>query len=354
MAKVISLLKTDNIPFANQNLKLSKTIGIEKIEEHPRFKSLFPIKTDVVERIADNIKKNGYDSSQPVHIWVKKENDTEHLYLIDGYTRLSASKKAGLVTIPYFSHTNFETEEDAVKYALHLQVDRRNLEGTALLNAVKELMGTDYIQNFEGNKNAAIGELIGKSEKTVERSNYVMANATEEQLAKIDEGSETPNSIYNELKSDELINKSATEEQKAEIEAGTKNKKEVVSEIKQAKKAKKEAEAETDFDDELSDALEDNSENPAPVFIHERKEQVSDRLPPEVDSERTYERKQAYELGLKKGSDLAYEIFDYICSELENGKSIQDIKDDEHFSDFSVYKIYKAFSLDENSQDSEE
>ena len=354
MAKVISLLKTDNIPFANQNLKLSKSIAIEKIEEHPRFKALFPIKDDVVGRIADNMTKNGYDSSQPVHIWVKTEDDTEHLYLIDGYTRLSAAKKAGLKTIPYFSHNDFETEEDAVKYALHLQVDRRNLEGTALLNAVKELMGTDYIQNVEGNKNAAVGALIGKSEKTVERSNYVMANATEEQLAEIDAGTATPNSVYNDLKRDELISESATEEQIAEIEAGKKDKKEVAAEIKKSKKAKKETEEETDLDDDISDALEDNSGNPAPVFVHERKEQPSDRLPPEVDSERTYERKQAYELGLKKGSDLAYEIYDYICTELENGKTLQDIKDDEHFADFSVVKIYKAFSLDDENTDSEE
>ncbi len=353
MAKIISLATTNNIPFANQNLKLSKTIGIDKIEEHPRFKNLFPIKADVLERITNSIKEKGFDSSHPVQIWVKTENDTEHLYLIDGYTRLTASKKAGLTAIPYYPHNEFETEEDAVKYALHEQVDRRNLEGTALLNAVKELMGTEYIQNMAGNKNAAIGEIIGKSEKTVERTNYVMANATEEQLAKIDAGTETPNSIYNELKGDELINTSATEEQKAEIEAGTKNKKEVVSEIKKAKKAQQEAEKETDFDEDLSDALEDNSGNPAPVFVHERKE-VSDRLSPEVDSERTYERKQAYKLGLKKGSDLAYEIFEYICFELENGKTVQDIKDDEHFSDFSVYKIYRAFSLDENSTDNEE
>lgn len=202
MAKKLNIVTNANkggLPVQNQGLKLSKIIAIEKIEEHEQFKELYSIDEDLLERISEDMKQNKFDASQPVHIWLSKENDIEHFYLIDGYTRVKAAKLAGLQTVPYFEH-NFEDFEEAHRYALHLQVDRRNLESSDLLKNIEVLMGSDYIQNMKGNKNAAVGEMLGVSEKTVERANFVEKNATEEQLEAIESGETTINSTYNELK----------------------------------------------------------------------------------------------------------------------------------------------------------
>lgn len=256
MAKKLSIVTNGNkggLPVQNQGLKLSKIIAIEKIEEHEKFKELYSIDEDLLERIVEDMKQNKFDASQPVHIWLCKENDIEHFYLIDGYTRIKAAKIAGLQTVPYFEH-NFENFEEAHRYALHLQVDRRNLESSDLLKNIEVLMGSDYIQNMKGNKNAAVGEMLGVSEKTVERANFVKKNASEEQIAEIEAGEATINSTYDDLK-------------------GKKKKKE------------KESEEETS-DEEISEALEDSDGEPRSVTVKSRDMSVQYNAPEETEMDK--------------------------------------------------------------------
>lgn len=254
MAKKLSIVTNGNkggLPVQNQGLKLSKIISIEKIEEHEKFKELYSIDEDLLERIAEDMKQNKFDASQPVHIWLFKENDIEHFYLIDGYTRIKAAKIAGLQTVPYFEH-NFENFEEAHRYALHLQVDRRNLESSDLLKNIEVLMGSDYIQNMKGNKNAAVGEMLGVSEKTVERANFVKKNASEEQIAEIEAGEATINSTYDDLK---------------------------------GKKKKKESEEETP-EEEISEALEDSDGEPRSVTVKSRDMSVQYNAPEETEMDK--------------------------------------------------------------------
>lgn len=356
MAKKLSIITAGgNLPFANNGLKLSENILIEKIEEHEKFKSLFSIDKTLLDRIASDIEKNSFDSSQPVHIWVTKDDDgTEHNYLIDGYTRVAASKIAGIKMIPYFKHT-FETFEEAHRYALHLQTDRRNLSGIDLLKNIRELMGSDYIQSIEGNKNEAIGKELGVSEKTVERANKVNSMASGEQIERIENGEASPNQIYNEIINQETVNEEATDEQRERIESGEATVKDICKEIKAEKKSRK-ASKKKSSDDDISEFLSTNEGTPAGLnFNHsDGIERPAYRLSPEEDSERTKERKAAYEAGLKKGSDLAYEVYDFILSEIESGRSAEKIRNDSHFDDFSVARIYKAFNLSDEQKQEEE
>ena len=358
MAKKLSIITAGgNLPFANNGLKLSENILIEKIEEHEKFKSLFSIDKTLLDRIASDMEKNSFDSSQPVHIWVTKDDDgTEHNYLIDGYTRVAASKIAGIKMIPYFKHT-FETFEEAHRYALHLQTDRRNLSGIDLLKNIRELMGSDYIQNIEGNKNEAIGKELGVSEKTVERANKVNSMASDEQIERIESGEASPNQIYNEIIEQETVDEEATDEQLNRIESGEASIKDICKEIKAEKKSRKSTKKKsTDKDDDISESLSTNEGTPAGLnFNHsDGIERPSYRLSPEEDSERTKERKAAYEAGLKKGSELAYEIYDFILSEIEKGKTSEEIRNDSHFDDFSAARIYRAFNLDDEQKAEEE
>lgn len=209
MAKQILSLKTNSssIPLANGGLKLSKKIDISKLEERPRFKSLYDIDDNVLKRITEKIKTTGYDDSQPVHVWVKKDEEGNvHYYLIDGYTRKEASLLAGEVVIPYFEHS-FDDEEQAYLYALSLQVNRRNLSSGELIKNVIALMGTDYIQNTPGYMADKIAEEVGCSPRTVEKAIFVANNSDEDELELVKSNKKTINKSYNEKHPKKNINK---------------------------------------------------------------------------------------------------------------------------------------------------
>ena len=65
-------LITNNLPVANQGLKLSKTILISKIEMHPKFQSLYHIDEDTLERITNNIKENGFNIRCKMEGWQRE------------------------------------------------------------------------------------------------------------------------------------------------------------------------------------------------------------------------------------------------------------------------------------------
>lgn len=325
MAKTLNILKAgSSIPFADNGLKLSKSIKISEIEYHEDFKSLFTIDENLLKRITDSMLENKYDNSQPIHIWVYTDKTgITHLYIIDGHTRLKAAEQAGFETVPYYEH-KFESFEEAYKYVLGLQVNRRNLDGGELLRNISKLYGTDFIQNTEGKKSEAIAEILGKSDRTVEKGLYVIENADEETLAKIDSGETTVNKAYKQIKSKEKEQDQISEENKK---------------------------VEPNFDsfaeiEELSDSLEDNSGNPRPVIIG-YEELKSDRLSPEEDSKRTTERRESYLLGL---SDGFYKALVFACSEIAKGKTPEEVYTDERVSDLSPSVIEK-FELPNDAEE---
>lgn len=366
MAKKI-IFSTNTSPVADGGLKLSKTIAIEDIEKHPEFEKLFPIKEDVLERITANMKEKGFDGSQPVQIWLSTDtNGVVHNYLIDGYTRYRAAQDAGLKTVPYYGQ-RFENQDEAMRYALHLQVDRRNLEGIGLLNAIQKLMGSDYIQQHiheaGGKTSEMIGDIIGTSGRTVARGINVLNNATEEQINQIASGEKTVNQVSNEISDQNLVDNNATEEQLADIENGDKTTQEVAKEIKAAKKQskksskpKKESEDDDFYDDGASDALSDNEGNPAGLnFSHsDGIERPSEPFHKEDDTDRWVKEKNiqveaAHKDGYEKGySEGAYDVWSKIVEMLKNGSSTEDIENSDEFSDFTYSEISKKLSDSQN------
>ena len=290
MAKRINILNAGStVPFADGGLKLSKSIKISEIEYHPDFQLLFKIDEELLERIINSINENGFDASQPVHIWVKTDDDgTTHNYLIDGYTRIAALKQAGHETVPYFEH-KFETFDETYKYVLGLQVNRRNLEGSELLRNVSRLMGTEFIQNAEGKKSEAIAEILGVSDRTVEKA-----------IAVSESGELSVNKAYKHEKE---------------------------------KKSKKETEQNTSIDsftieesDDFSDALDDSDGNPKGLVVSDHSDHIERpdyKLSPEQDTERTRERRNAYESGFVEGFEQAAS---YIFYQLRNSILMEEVE----------------------------
>lgn len=331
MAKKITLTKLGGkAPFADGGLRLSKSILIDKIEPHEDFRSLFRIGDELLERITNSIRENSFDASQPLHIWTKAGDDgLVHNYLIDGYTRLEAAKNAGLDTVPYFEH-KFGTFDEAYKYALSLQVNRRNLEGGELLRNVSRLMGTDFIQNAEGKKSEAIAEVLGVSPRTVEEAISVAKNADEETLAEIDSGEKSVHKAYKETKKKREKREDAPDEDENDDFNDVSGK-----------------DGDDDFGD-ISDALGDSEGNPREVHVHSR--DMTERLSPPEQSDidaRLIERfKEGFVSGFKSGfSEGAYQVYDRMLSMLKDGKSVAEIEDSEAFSDFTFTVAAPKFEV---------
>lgn len=332
MAKRINILGAGPaVPFADGGLKLSKSIKISEIEEHPDFKSLFKIDDELLKRIVESINENGFDASQPVHIWVKTDEDeTSHNYLIDGYTRIAALKQSGHETVPYFEH-KFESFDNAYKYVLGLQVNRRNLESSELLRNVSRLLGTDFVQNAEGKKSEVIAEVLGVSDRTVEKAISVSENADEETLAKIESGELSVNKAYKQEKAKKKAERNVSPEEEElpppfpEVEG-------IMS----------------DGADDISDALEDTDGNPPTVFVRSR--DMSEHFTPPQEDEfdkRLIERyKDGFAAGIKQGfSEGAYQIYDKIISMMHEGKTVEEIENDDLFSDFTFSEIAPKFEI---------
>ncbi len=331
MAKEITFTRLGGkAPFADGGLKLSKSILIDKIEPHEDFKSLFKIGDELLERITNSIRENSFDASQPLHIWAKAEDDGSiHNYLIDGYTRLEAARNAGLDTVPYFEH-KFETFDEAYKYALSLQVNRRNLEGGELLRNVSRLLGTDFIQNAEGKKSEAIAEVLGVSPRTVEEAISVARNADEETLAEIDSGEKSVHKAYKETKKKREKRGVAPDENDGDDfnDATWKD-------------------GDDNFGD-ISDAPGGSEGNPREVRVHSR--DMTERLcPPEqsdIDARLIERFKDGFASGFKSGfSEGAYQAYDRMLSMLKDGKSAAEIEDSEMFSDFTFTVAAPKFEV---------
>jgi hypothetical protein len=107
-----------------------KMIKTKEIKVRPPFSELFPIDPETLERIKEHMRIHGFDLSQPVIVWDG--------VLVDGHTKLKAASENGIGEIPA-CEKHFLSEEEAIEYAIHNQVDRRNLTDGDILRLVEML-----------------------------------------------------------------------------------------------------------------------------------------------------------------------------------------------------------------------
>ena len=296
---------------------LAKLVPVSEIKTIPELSEIFTKQDKVVEDIKKSMNENGFHKEEPIVI--AKLPDGTVLGVADGNTRLMVAKEIGLDEVPVVYKT-FDSLEDAIQYAKDRQFHRRNLSQAEIYNYANNLDSIDMEdRNGEGRATERLAEELGISASTIEHARTVENRADEEIKEKIKNNELTINQAYQKVrkskkKSDENIDN--------------------------------ENSASDDFDD-ISDALEDNEGNPGALsFITEHPSEDVHKLTPEEDVTKTIERKNAYEMGLKKGSDLAYEIYDYILSLIDEGKSADEIREDEKLSDFSKEIIYQKFEID--------
>lgn len=175
-------------------------IIIDTIKTAEPFKSLFPISPNILSAISESIIHSGYDASKPVVIWSKTG------VLLDGHTRLEASKQAGLAAIPACM-MDFDTEDDAFDYAVRQQRDRRNLTDADILRLV---MVCDKRRKTGPNNSATsvakpersstdTAAKIGTNRGKIERARQVLSQADEETKAAVMNGEKSINAAAKEV-----------------------------------------------------------------------------------------------------------------------------------------------------------
>lgn len=169
------------------------------------FKNLFPIKENLLDEIAADMKQNGYDFAHPIIIWAGHK-----VTVVDGHTRLAAALKIGLTKVP-ITLKEFDSEEDALKYAIKSQSHRRNLTDAELYTCIHELdkrnpkggkENAEASHEASGKSAQKTADLLNISRAKVERLRAVKDHGSEKTKAAVASGKMTINKAYNKTMQD--------------------------------------------------------------------------------------------------------------------------------------------------------
>jgi len=167
-------------------------VPLTKLSFDKEFKELFSQEEDKVQRIAENMKQNGFDRSQPIIV-------NEEFKILDGNSRFMASQKAGLKEVPVIMK-KFESKDDALIYELHLQLDRRNLSDSEIFNAYQKLAALKNLAGEKAKTDVQIAEELKISPRQISKMKEVEKKASEETLEAFKNGEISLNKAYNQMK----------------------------------------------------------------------------------------------------------------------------------------------------------
>ena len=208
---IISMVKD-----TTQKISEKKTLKIKDIVLIPEFQKLLVMEEDVLEKMKQSMKEEGFKSGHEIHIWKRGK---EYI-LIDGHIRKCAWESLGNKTIPCIIH-NFADIEEAKTFAIKEQINRRNLTGQALLDAVANFnfeKGKGHTSGEKGKASEIIAKQIGVSTKTVEKTRVVLKEATPEQLEAIKKDELSMNQVFNQIREKR---KEENSEKESEVSAST-------------------------------------------------------------------------------------------------------------------------------------
>ena len=208
---IISMVKD-----TTQKISEKKTLKIKDIVLIPEFQKLLVMEEDVLEKMKQSMKEEGFKSGHEIHIWKRGK---EYI-LIDGHTRKCAWESLGNKTIPCIIH-NFADIEEAKTFAIKEQINRRNLSGQALLDAVTNFnfeKGKGNVVGEKGKASEIIAKQIGVSAKTVEKTSLVLKEASPEQLEAIKKDELSMNQVFNQIREKR---KEENSEKESEVSAST-------------------------------------------------------------------------------------------------------------------------------------
>ena len=211
---IISMVKD-----TTQKIGEKKTLKIKDIVLIPEFQKLLVMEADVLEKMRESMREEGFKPGHEIHIWKRGK---EYI-LIDGHTRKCAWESLGNKTIPCIIH-NFADIEEAKTFAIKEQINRRNLSGQALLDAEANFnfeKGKGNVVGEKGKASEIIAKQIGVSAKTVEKTRLVLKEASSEQLEAIKKDELSMNQVYKQIQDKKKPKPEPKAEEKSEKESVT-------------------------------------------------------------------------------------------------------------------------------------
>ena len=200
---------------------ISTLVNTDSLRTAEPFKNLFPIREDIVNKIASDMKQHGFDRAHPIVVWSGHKST-----VVDGHTRLLAAARLGFPKVPIVLK-DFQSEEDALEYAIDSQRNRRNLTDAELMKCLS-LLDRRRKAGRPRKGEPAIGRsakqtamLLGTSRGTVEKIRSLLDHAPEEIKDAVRSGNLTINRAYvitmKKVKTDKCRNED--EFRKARLEA---------------------------------------------------------------------------------------------------------------------------------------
>ena len=240
------------------------TVSIDKLHFDEDYKAVFKQEEDKVQRIAENMKENGFDKSQPIII-------DENYAILDGNSRYMACQIAGITKVPVIIK-KFESKRDALLYELGLQMNRRNIADDSVLIDTYHTLAEK--KDEEGNKlftDVEIAERLGVSPRQISKAKEVDLKANDELKDALKNGEISLNKAYNSMK----------EEMKAkeEFPSEPEEKAEEVSTVPVAIETESPVEVETELPETPAESTVEETATPVAVSLPKTK-----KLSPEKPS----------------------------------------------------------------------
>ncbi len=144
------------------------SLPLDQIRIHSTFDTLFPRRQHVLDALKDHINAHGFDGAFPLILANGPWTDSD--VLLDGHCRKQVCNELGLEAVPVV-RGYFETEAAALRYAIHVQKDRRNLTDAEIVNCVKTL---DQLRTVGRPNKLASCEANSEKGKSAERTAAVL------------------------------------------------------------------------------------------------------------------------------------------------------------------------------------
>lgn len=176
-------------------------IDVNDIRIERPFSIFFPINDDTLSAIRIDMKTNGFDHGFPLIVWKEKS------ILVDGHTRLIAAKEMGVRQLPVL-YKEFESEDDAVLYAFHIQRNRRNLTDDHIIRCLEVLDKISSKKTADTGKPKAekkeaaeqIAKELGTSKSKIEKARKIIETGNDEIRESVESGKTSINKAYNDIK----------------------------------------------------------------------------------------------------------------------------------------------------------
>ncbi|MBQ1710360.1 MAG: ParB N-terminal domain-containing protein [Treponema sp.] len=185
------------------------TVSIDKLHFDEDYKAVFKQEEDKVQRIAEDMKANGFDKSQPIIL-------DENYAILDGNSRFMACQIAGITKVPVIIK-KFESKKEALLYALGLQMNRRNIADESILIDTYNKLAA--MKDEEGNKlftDVEIAEKLRVSPRQISKAKEVDLKATDEIKAALRAGEISLHKAYTTMKEEKKTEEIPVQEEEAQ------------------------------------------------------------------------------------------------------------------------------------------